>query len=102
MDILSQIHAGLRATLPSIDYDGLLALEQPSAEFEAHHPAETGKDYWFYSVSGRLVNGEVIVVRAKLPIEAETLAQEGLRETLAALRRMRDETGVESTVEVRH
>lgn len=101
MDTISQIHAGLRATLPSIDYNDLLAMEDPSAEFEAHCAAETGKDYWFYSVCGKLVNGDVILVRASTPLTAETLAQEGLRDTLAALRRHRDNTGLEATVEMR-
>jgi len=101
MDDISRIHQGLRATLPSVDYNGLLAMEDPSPTFEAHAPAETGPDCWLYSVNGHLVNGEAMLVRGRLPLEAEMLAQEGLRDTLIALRKMRDETGVQASVEVR-
>lgn len=92
---------GLKATLPSIDQAGLLTIEEPRAVFEAHAVAESGPDYWVYSVNGKTLDGELMVVRASLPIQAETLAQEGLRDTIAALVRLRDETGIQATVEMR-
>lgn len=101
MDQLSQIVTGLRLTRPSIDYAQLVALVDPRAEFEAHIPAETGADFWVYSVGGSLVDGEAIVVRAKLPIQAETMAQEGLRDTIAALKKYDANTGLQAEVEVR-
>jgi hypothetical protein len=101
MDHLSQIVTGLRLTRPSIDYAQLLALESPRAEFEAHVPAEKGKDFWIYTVDGKMVDGEAIVVRAALPIQAETLAQEGLRDTIAALRKHDANTGLQAQVEMR-
>lgn len=101
MDQLAQIVTGLRLTRPSIDYAQLLALENPRAEFEAHIPAETGADFWIYTVDGKLVDGEAMVVRARLPIEAETRAQEGLRDTIAALKKYDANTGLQAEVEVR-
>lgn len=101
MDEINLICLGLKATLPSIDLAGLLTLDDPRAVFEEHATAETGPDYWVYSVNGKTLDGELMVVRATLPIQAETLAQEGLRDTIAALTRLRDETGVQSTVEMR-
>ena len=103
MDQIAQIVTGLRLTRPSIDYQQLLALVEPKAEFEAHVPAEDGgRDCWIYTVDGKLVNGEAIVVRARMPIQAETLAQEGLADTIAALRKYDANTGLQASVEVRN
>jgi hypothetical protein len=71
-------------------------MEAPSAEFEAHVPAEIGEDFWLYTINGKTLMGEVMVVRARHPIEAETRAQEGLRDTIEAFRRVRDETGIQA------
>jgi hypothetical protein len=101
MDQLSQIVTGLRLTRPSIDIAQLLALESPRAEFEAHIPAETGADFWIYTVDGKMLDGEAIVVRARLPIQAETMAQEGLRDTIASLRKFDANTGLQAEVEMR-
>ena len=101
MEEIRLICLGLKATLPSIDMPGLLTIDDPRAVFEAHAAAETGPDFWIYSVNGKTLDGELMVVRAALPIQAETMAQEGLRDTIAALKKMRDETGVQATVEMR-
>lgn len=101
MDEIARICEGIKITRPSIDFEQLLALESPSAEFEAHVPAEVGKDAWIYTVGGKTVNGEVMVVRARTPLEAETMAQEGLRDTIAALHRFNANTGIQAEVEVR-
>lgn len=101
MDQIAQIVTGLRLTRPSIDAAQLVALDNPRAEFEAHVPAESGPDFWIYTVDGKMVDGEAIVVRARLPIEAETRAQEGLRDTIAAYRKFDANTGLHADVEVR-
>lgn len=101
MDDLSRIVTGLRLTLPSIDHEQLLALVDPSASFEAHIPAETGKDFWLYSVNGKTLDGEIIVVRASLPQLAEQLAQEGLHDTIAAAMSFSANTGLQAEVEMR-
>lgn len=101
MDELSRIVTGLRLTLPSIDQEQLLALVDPSASFEAHIPAEVGKDFWLYSVNGKTLDGDLIVVRASLPQGAEQLAQEGLRDTIAAAKSFNMNTGLQASVEVK-
>lgn len=101
MDDLSRICTGLRLTRPSLSAEQLLALDNPSAEFEAHVPAETGLDFWIYTINGNTYDGEAMVVRAKLPNGAETLAQEGLRDTLKALRHYQTNTGLQAEVEVK-
>lgn len=101
MDEVSRIVTGLRLTCPSITLEQLLALDSPSASFEAHVPAENGKDFWIYTVNGQTLDGEVIVVRANYPGGAETMAQEGLRDTINAARSYDANTGLQSTVEVR-
>ncbi len=101
MNEVSKIVEGLRITRPSIDFEQLMALDSPSAEFEAHVVAETGKDFWIYTVDGKTVNGECMVVRALSPSGAETLAQEGLRDTIKALRNYDQNTGLQAQVEVR-
>lgn len=98
---VAQICTGLRLTRPSIDAEQLLALESPSAEFEAHVPAESGPDFWIYTIDGKLFDGEAMVVRARSVIHAETLAQEGLRDTLSALRHYDANTGLSADVEMR-
>ena len=101
MDDIARICTGLRLTRPSLNAEQLLALINPSAEFEAHVPAETGADFWIYTINGNTYDGESIVIRAKLPNHAETLAQEGLRDTLKALRHYQDNTGLQAEVEVK-
>lgn len=97
---VAQIIKGLRLTLPSIDGDKLLSIDNPLASFEAHVVAETGKDYWIYSVNGSLLHGEAIVVRASLPVEAENLAQNGLRTTIDAFRHHTENTGFQIEAKV--
>ena len=103
MDELCRVIQGLRLIRKSITVDELVALEEPRAEFEAHVAADVGKDYWIYTVNGRLLDGEAIVVRASkfFPDVAENLAQEGLRDTIKAAKRYNANTGLQSTVEVR-
>lgn len=101
MEEVARIIQGLRLTRPSIDTEQLLALTEPSAEFEAHVPAETGKAFWLYSVNGKSLDGDFIVVRATLPQQAETMAQEGLRDTIKAARLYDANTGLQAQVEVR-
>ena len=103
MDEVSRIVTGLRMTRPSITLEQLLALEEPSAQFEAHVAADVGKDFWIYTVNGQLCDGEAIVVRASkfLPEVAETLAQEGLRDTIKAAKTYNANTGLQATVEVK-
>lgn len=101
MKEVSIIIEGLRITRPSITVEQLLALESPSADFEAHVPAETGKDFWIYTVDGKLIDGEAMVVRALSPMTAETMAQEGLRDTIATYRKFDANTGLQAEVEVR-
>ena len=103
MDEVSRIIQGLRLTYKSITLGELVELESPSAEFEAHVAADVGKDYWIYTVNGRLLDGEAIVVRASkfFPDVAENLAQEGLRDTIKAAKRYNANTGLQATVEVR-
>lgn len=101
MDDLLRVCQGLSATRPQINLEQLLALESPSATFEAHIPAETGRDYWVYTVNGQTLEGEAIVVRASLPNQAECMAQEGLQETISAAKKYDANTGLQSTVEVR-
>lgn len=103
MDELCRVIQGLRLTRKSITTDELIAFEEPRAEFEAHVAADVGKDYWIYTVNGRLLDGEAIVVRASkfFPDVAENLAQEGLRDTIKAAKRYNANTGLQATVEVR-
>lgn len=101
MEELARVIEGLRASRPSITLEQLLALYNPSAEFEAHVPAETGRDYWVYTINGKLLDGEAMVVRASLPNQAESLAQEGLSDTIEAAKRFDVNTGLQTTVEVR-
>ena len=101
MEDVARICTGLRLTRPSLDHEQLLALVNPSAEFEAHVPAEQGDDFWIYTINGNTFDGECMVVRAKLPIAAETMAQEGLRTTLDALRHYDANTGLHADVEVK-
>lgn len=101
MNELIRVHAALKASRPSIDLAQLLALVDPSAEFEAHIPAETGRDFWVYTVNGKMLEGEAIVVRASLPGQAESLAQQGLADTIAAARKFDANTGLHADVEVR-
>lgn len=101
MNELVRVVQGLKNSRPSIDLEQLMALESPSAEFEAHIAAEQGRDFWVYTVDGNLLDGEVMVVRASLPLQAESLAQEGLHDTISALRKFDANTGLQSTVEVR-
>ena len=101
MDDLLRVCQGLSATRPQINLEQLLALDSPSATFEAHLPAETGRDYWIYTVDGKTLEGEAIVVRASLPNQAECMAQEGLQDTIAAARKFDLNTGLQGTVEMR-
>ncbi len=101
MDNIAQICTGLRITRPSLSAEQLLALDSPSAEFEAHIPADSGPDFWIYTINGNTYDGECMVVRAALPIKAETMAQEGLRDTIRALRRFEHNTGLQAQVEVK-
>ena len=101
MDELLRVCQGLSATRPQINLEQLLALESPSATFEAHIPAETGRDYWVYTVDGKTLEGEAIVVRASLPNQAENLAQEGLSDTIKAAHKFNANTGLQAEVEVR-
>lgn len=101
MEELLRVCKGLSATRPSLDLEQLLALASPYAEFEAHIPADQGRDYWVYTINGKTLDGEVIVVRASLPNQAETLAQEGLNDSIEAARKFDMNTGLKSTVEVR-
>ena len=101
MNELVRVCQGLSATRPQIDLEQLLALDSPSATFEAHIPAEQGRDFWIYTVNGSTLEGEAIVVRASLPGQAESLAQEGLADTIAAAKKFDMNTGLQSTVEVR-
>lgn len=64
-------------------------------------PSEVGKDFWIYSVSGQTLDGECIVVRSNYPGGAETMAQEGLRDTIAAARSFNANTGLQAEVQVR-
>ena len=101
MDDLLRVCQGLSATRPQINLEQLLALDSPSATFEAHIPAETGRDYWIYTVNGKTLEGEAIVVRASLPNQAECMAQEGLHDTISAAKKYNANTGLQGTVEVR-
>lgn len=101
MDELQRICQGLSATRPQIDLEQLLAMVSPSATFEAHIPAETGRDFWVYTVDGKTLEGETIVVRASLPLQAESMAQEGLHDTIQAAKKFNMNTGLQAEVEVR-
>jgi len=103
MNELQSVLLALQSTLPLLTPDEFLTLEEPHAEFEAHVPAEVGEDFWIYSVNGKTFNGELMVIRApKFMVGlAETRAQEGLAETIAAYKRYQDNTGLQATVEVR-
>lgn len=101
MEEVARIIQGLRLTRPSVDVDQLLAMVDPAAEFEAHIPAETGRDFWIYTIDGKLLDGEAMVVRASLPQQAETMAQEGLRDSIKAARNYNANTGLQAQVEVR-
>ena len=103
MEEVSRIIQGLRLVYKSITLDELCAMEDPRAEFEAHVAADVGKDFWIYSVNGKLLEGEAIVVRAPkfFPDVAENLAQEGLQDTIKAAKHFNINTGLQATVEVR-
>lgn len=101
MEEVARIVQGLRLTRPSITLEQLLALESPLAEFEAHVPAETGRDFWIYTIDGKTLDGEAMVVRASLPNQAESMAQEGLRDTIKAAKNYDANTGIQAEVEVR-
>lgn len=101
MDELLRVCQGLSATRPQINLEQLLALESPSATFEAHIPAEQGRDFWIYTVDGKTLEGEAMVIRASLPNQAEALAQEGLSDTITAARKFNANTGLQAEVEVR-
>jgi hypothetical protein len=101
MDELLRVCQGLSATRPQINLEQLLALVEPSATFEAHIPAETGRDFWVYTVDGNTLEGEAIVVRASLPNQAEAMAQEGLHDTIKAANKFNANTGLQAEVEVR-
>lgn len=101
MDELLRVCQGLSATRPQINLEQLLALVEPSATFEAHIPAEQGRDYWIYTVNGQTLEGEAIVVRASLPNQAEAMAQEGLADTIEAARKYDANTGISAEVEMR-
>jgi hypothetical protein len=101
MNELLRVCSGLSATRPQIDLEQLLALESPSATFEAHIPAEQGRDYWVYTVDGKTLEGEAIVVRASLPGQAEAMAQEGLSDTITAARKYNANTGLQAEVSVK-
>lgn len=101
MNELMRIVSGLRLTLPSINLEQMIALERPAPSFEAHVPAEEGRDYWVYSVDGKTLDGEVIVVRASLPMQAEALAAEGLFDTIQGAKYFNANAGLQSEVEVR-
>lgn len=103
MNELSRVLNGLAADRQSLTVAELLAMESPSAEFEAHIPADVGNDFWVYSVNGNSFNGDFIVVRAPkfMPQIAEDRAQEGLRETVKLVRTFDASTGLQATVEVR-
>ncbi len=100
MDDISRILTMLAATRPRLELADLAEGER-SATFEAHVPAETGKDFWIYTVDGCTVDGDCIVVRASLPIEAETIAQEGLRSSCASAKAFDAGTGLHAEVSVR-
>ena len=51
--------------------------------------------------NGKTLDGECIVVRSNYPGGAETLAQEGLRDTIAAARSFSANTGLQAEVEMR-
>jgi hypothetical protein len=101
MNELLRVCSGLSATRPQIDLEQLLALESPSATFEAHIPAEQGRDFWIYTVDGKTLEGEAIVVRASLPGQAEAMAQEGLHDTITAARKYNANTGLQAEVSVK-
>lgn len=101
MEEVARIVQGLRLTRPTISLEQLLALESPLAEFEAHVPAETGRDWWIYTIDGKMLDGEAMVIRASLPNQAESLAQEGLRDTIRAAKNYNANTGLQAEVEVR-
>lgn len=103
MNEIVRIVNGLRAERPSINLEQLLALESPAAEFEAHVSADAGQDFWIYTIDGKLLDGEAMVVRAPkfMADIAETRAQGGLRATIEAAKAFDVNTGLQATVEVR-
>ena len=111
MDEVAQIVQGLRIWRPSITFEQLLALDDPSPLFEAHVAADVGKDYWIFSIEANgekyLLNGEAMIVRASksilvlIPDHVETMAKEGLAETIKSLRDFNANTGLQATVEVK-
>ena len=103
MNEIVQIVNGLRAERPSISLEQLLALESSSAEFEAHVSADTGQDFWIYTIDGKLLDGEAMIVRAPkfMADIAESRAQGGLQETIRAAKAYDQNTGLQATVEVR-
>jgi hypothetical protein len=103
MNELSRVLNGLAADRQNLTVAELLAMESPSAEFEAHVPSDIGGDFWIYSVNGKAFNGDFIVVRAPkfMPQIAEDRAQEGLRETIKLCKALDTSTGLQATVEVR-
>ena len=100
MNDLARILTMLAATRPSIELGDLL-INEPSATFEQHLPADDGgRDIWIYTVNGATLDGDCIVVRARIPIEAETMAQEGLAATVASLKNFDANTGLHAEVTV--
>lgn len=100
MNDVSRILTMLAVTRPAIQWADLAEGDR-SATFEAHVPADVGDDIWIYTVDGATVAGDCIVVRAKSPIQAETLAQEGLRASCASAKTFDAGTGLHATVEMR-
>lgn len=101
MNELMRVCQGLSSTRPQINLEQLIALESPLATFEAHIPAESGRDYWVYTVDGNTLEGDAIIVRASLPNQAEAMAQEGLADTIQAAIKYNANTGLTAEVEVR-
>jgi hypothetical protein len=101
MNEVTRILTGLEATRPRLEVGDLLLLDEPNATFEVHVPAETGEDFWIYTVNGSTLDGDCIVVRASTPNKAETVAQEGLRASISALKTYDNNTGLQAEVEVR-
>lgn len=101
MDEVSRVCKGLKSSRTDIKFPELATMEAPHAEFEAHVVMERGLDAWIYTVNGHTVDGELIVVFANSPITAETIAQEGLADTIKGLRHYDANTGLQATVERR-
>ncbi len=101
MDEVSRVCKGLQSVRPDIRFHELATMASPHVDFEAHVVMEHGLDAWVYTVNGHTVDGELIVVFASSPITAETIAQEGLADTIKGLRHYDANTGLQATVERR-